>query len=153
MAGLRLKVPPLAQGVVALILIGASSRYLPMYRMEIFFQEVLALGLILLGIWICALAVSAFIRLRTTVDPRYPDKASRLVVTGIYHYSRNPMYLAILLVLVGVAVYLGALSSLWVIIFFVFYINRYQIVPEERSLEQKFGDSYRQYAERVRRWI
>jgi protein-S-isoprenylcysteine O-methyltransferase Ste14 len=153
MAGLKLKVPPVAQGVIALVLIWLSSRFWPLYQIEIIFKNAVSLGIILLGIAVGGLAVSAFIRLRTTVDPRYPDKASRLVVIGIYKYSRNPMYLAILLVLTGVAVYLGALSSLLVILLFIGYINSYQIVPEEKLLLEKFGDGYRQYAERVRRWI
>ena len=75
------------------------------------------------------------------------------MTTGIYKYSRNPMYLAILMVLIGVSVYLGALSSILILLIFVIYINQFQIVPEERSLEQKFGDSYRQYAKGVRRWV
>ena len=153
MAGLKLKIPPVAQGIIALILIWLSNRFWPLYRIEINFKNAVSLGIIWLGIVVGGLGVSAFIRMRTTVDPRYPDKASRLVVIGIYKYSRNPMYLAILLVLIGVAVYLGALSSLLVIFLFIGYINRYQIVPEEQLLLEKFGDGYRQYAQRVRRWI
>jgi protein-S-isoprenylcysteine O-methyltransferase Ste14 len=153
MAGLKLKVPPVAQGIIALFLIWLSSRFWPVYRIEINYKNAVSLGILLLGTVVGGLGVSAFIRLRTTVDPRYPDKANRLVVIGIYKFSRNPMYLAILLVLTGVAVYLGALSSLLVIFLFIVYINRYQIVPEEQLLVQKFGDNYRQYAERVRRWI
>ncbi len=153
MAGLKLKVPPVAQGLLALILIWLSGRFWPLYRIEIVSRNAVSLGIILLGVVVGAAGVCAFIRLRTTVDPRYPDKATRLVVGGVYKYSRNPMYLAILLVLVGVTVYLGALSSLLVVFLFVVTINRYQIVPEEQSLLRKFGDAYRQYTERVRRWI
>ena len=103
-AGLKLKIPPVAQGIIALILIWLSSRFWPLYRIEINFKNGVSLGIILIGIVVGGLGVSAFIRLRTTVDPRRPDKASRLVVIGIYKYSRNPMYLAILLLLIGVAI-------------------------------------------------
>ena len=98
-------------------------------------------------------AVASFIRLRTTVDPRYPEKASKLVVVGIYRYSRNPMYLAIAIVLFGISIFLGALSSLLILFLFVAYINRFQIVPEEQILKEKFGRQYLEYADQVRRWI
>ena len=150
---LGLKVPPVAQGIIALILIWLLSRYWPVYRMNTIFQGAVALSIISIGLCVGALAVVVFLKLRTTVDPRYPNKTIRLVTTGIYKYSRNPMYLAILMVLIGVSVYLGALSSILIILIFVIYINQFQIVPEERSLEQKFGDSYRQYAKGVRRWV
>jgi protein-S-isoprenylcysteine O-methyltransferase Ste14 len=150
---LGLKVPPVAQGIIALILIWLLSRYWPVYRMNTIFQGAVALSIISIGLCVGALAVGVFLKLRTTVDPRYPNKTIRLVTTGIYKYSRNPMYLAILMVLIGVSVYLGALSSILILLIFVIYINQFQIVPEERSLEQKFGDSYRQYAKGVRRWV
>ena len=153
MTKLSLKIPPVAQGVIALILVFLVNRYLPVYRMDIRFKGPFSLTIVGIGVLVGITAVAAFIRLRTTVDPRYPNKASRLVVIGIYKYSRNPMYLAILLILTGVAVCLGALSSLSVIFLFVAFIHFYQILPEEKALEQKFGESYRQYAGRVRRWI
>lgn len=153
MSRLSLKIPPVAQGVIALVLVWLLSRYWPVRRIDFMFKGVVSLGLIGAGVLVGAWAVATFIKLRTTVDPRYPDKASRLVVVGIYKYSRNPMYLAILLVLLGVALHRGALSSVLVVPLFVVYINRYQIAPEERSLAQQFGESYRHYAGRVRRWL
>ncbi len=153
MSKLSLKVPPVAQGLIALILIWLFNRYLPILRINLPFKGAIALIIIAIGIGVGVAGIAVFIKLRTTVDPRYPDRARKLVAIGIYRYSRNPMYLAILLGLMGASVYLGALSSLLVIYVFVTYINRYQIAPEERSLEQKFGDSYQQYAQQVRRWI
>jgi len=150
---LNLKIPPVAQGVVTLILIWLFDRYLPIYRISFIYQRVVACSLIGIGGIIGLSGILAFIKLRTTVDPRYPDKASQLVVIGIYKYSRNPMYLGILLLLTGVAAYLGALSNIVVVLFFVIFINKYQIVPEEISLQQKFGESYTQYAQNVRRWL
>lgn len=63
------------------------------------------------------------------------------------------MYLAIVFVLTGVSVYLGALSSFLVVFFFVAYINQFQIVMEEQMLIQKFGEKYVQYTRQVRRWL
>ena len=99
------------------------------------------------------LGVFVFIKLRTTVDPRCPEKAKKLVIIGIYKYSRNPMYIGILLIITGITVYFGALSSIFVIPLFVTYINNYQIAPEEVALQEKFGESYTHYAQNVRRWL
>ena len=74
-------------------------------------------------------------------------------MAGIYRYSRNPMYLGMTLVLVGIAFLLANVGSLLVIPLFVFSITSLQIKPEELALEERFGDTYRDYKERVNRWI
>ena len=153
MSNLSLKIPPVAQGIIALIFIWFLSRYIPLFHIDIAFKSIASVVIICIGALVGVLAVASFIRLPTTVDPRYPEKASKLVVVGIYRYSRNPMYLAIALVLLGISLYLGALSSLLVLFLFVVYINQFQIVPEEKMLEQKFGESYTHYAQNVRRWL
>ena len=107
----------------------------------------------LLGVAISLAGVLTFKRASTTVDPRRPDEASTLVTTGIYRYSRNPMYLGILLVLIGWAVILGNLISAVAIVAFVAYITRYQIIPEERLLQEKFSGAFTAYKGRVRRWL
>ena len=153
MSNFSLKIPPVAQGIIALICIWLLNRYMPIFYFDIAFKGTVAVAIICIGGLVGVLAVAAFIRMRTTLDPRYPPKANKLVVVGIYKYSRNPMYLAIVFILLGITVYLGAFSSLFVIIAFVVYINRFQIVPEEQMLEQKFGNKYLQYTKHVRRWI
>jgi protein-S-isoprenylcysteine O-methyltransferase Ste14 len=75
------------------------------------------------------------------------------VDSGIYRFTRNPMYLGMLLVLTAGAVYLGNLAAFAVLPLFVLSMNRLQIRPEERFMREKFGDAYRDYAARVRRWI
>jgi len=153
MSKLNLKIPPVALGLIALILMLLLNRWLPLYRLDFTLQAGLSVCTIGLGAWVALLAVIAFVRLGTTVDPRNPDKAGQLVVMGIYRYSRNPMYLGILLMLLGIAIYLGTLSAVIVVVFFAAHIDCYQIQPEEQALEAKFGSSYREYALRVRRWI
>jgi protein-S-isoprenylcysteine O-methyltransferase Ste14 len=153
MSKLTLKIPPVAQGIIALAFIWLLSQYLPILLIDIAFKGTVSAVIICIGFLVGAMAVAAFVKLRTTVDPRYPEKASKLVVIGIYRYSRNPMYLAIVMVLFGISVYLGALSSFLILMLFVAYINRYQIVPEEQILEKKFGERYSKYTKNVRRWI
>jgi len=150
---LHLKIPPVAQGLVALLLIWFCPRYFPIYRFEFVCQKALAVIISLWGLGVAVAALWAFIMLRTSVDPHHPDKASKLVVIGVYRYSRNPMYLGILLVLVSVALYLGTVSSFIIITGFIAFINKFQIEPEESVLREKFGDSYEQYLKNVGRWM
>ncbi len=82
-----------------------------------------------------------------------PEKASKVVDTGIYAYSRNPMYLALLLVLLALASFLANIAVLFIIPVFIAYITRFQIIPEERALTNNFGRDYLDYTNRVRRWI
>lgn len=106
-----------------------------------------------MGLAISLLGVVNFKRARTTVDPRRPAEATTLVTSGLYRYSRNPMYLGVLLVLIGWALFLGNLVSVLFIVGFALFINRYQILPEERLLQEKFGADFMAYKARVRRWI
>jgi len=125
----------------------------PIYHAEFIYQNIVA-GLISgLGLIVALAGIFAFKKLKTTVDPRYPQKARKLVIVGIYKYSRNPMYLGMLLAIIGFVISLGSLPGILIIIFFVIFITKYQIQPEEIALQQKFGDDYISYSKNVRRWM
>ncbi|NNE78150.1 MAG: isoprenylcysteine carboxylmethyltransferase family protein, partial [Pricia sp.] len=94
-----------------------------------------------------------FARLRTTINPTQPSKANKLVDGGIYAYSRNPMYLALLLILLAWGIWLGNAFNTLLAAGFVAYMNRFQIVPEEQALLDIFGKAYRKYCINVRRWF
>lgn len=99
------------------------------------------------------LAVLHCFRARTTVHPHCPEKTSCLVAYGVFKLSRNPMYLALLLLLTAWMLQLGhLLSPLW-LAGFVVYITRFQIRPEERVLQELFGDEYEAYCLGTRRWV
>jgi protein-S-isoprenylcysteine O-methyltransferase Ste14 len=102
---------------------------------------------------IAGAAFVAFIRARTTIDPRRPEQATRLVTSGIYRFSRNPMYLSLVLLLVADAIRLWSLPALLGPVVFVLYVRRFHIALEERRLRAKFGADYAAYARRVRRWL
>jgi protein-S-isoprenylcysteine O-methyltransferase Ste14 len=103
---------------------------------------------------IVALAgVAAFRRARTTVDPTTPEAASAIVASGIYRRSRNPMYLGFMLMLAGWSAFLANPLAMLLLPAFIVYMNRFQIVPEERALSAKFGAKYRDYMRQARRWI
>ena len=97
--------------------------------------------------------IVAFRQARTTVNPLAPDKCSRLVDSGIFRFTRNPMYLALLMALIGWSIFLGNLWSLVMVLLWVIYIDRFQIRPEEEALETAFGDAFRQYRSKVRKWL
>lgn len=106
-----------------------------------------------LGIAIDAAALASFRRVRTSVNPMVPSKATRLVTDGVFAVSRNPMYLGLLLLLIGWALWLGS-ASVWLVPpAFVAFITIAQILPEERALDQLFGAQYLAYRRRVARWV
>lgn len=108
---------------------------------------------IAIGLAVALLGVLEFRKAKTTVDPRFPNKTTRLVVGGVFRISRNPMYLGFFLVLFGWAYYLMNYLAFLLLPLFVLYMNRFQIQPEERHMAEKFGDEFNAYAARVRRWI
>ena len=98
-------------------------------------------------------AVLGFRRARTTLNPLQPQEASALVVRGVYRWTRNPMYLAMLLVLAAWACIVANWAAVAMLPLFVAYLNRFQIVPEERALHARFGAEFENYRRKVRRWL
>jgi protein-S-isoprenylcysteine O-methyltransferase Ste14 len=113
----------------------------------------LAFPLAAVGVSLDAIALFHFLRSRTTINPLKPDAASALVTGGIYRLTRNPMYLGLAMLLAAWAIYLGNLAALATVPLFILYMNRFQIAPEERVLEARFGAQYTAYRARVRRWL
>lgn len=107
----------------------------------------------ILGMGLVQAAGVSFRRARTTVDPTRPDSTSSLVVSGVYRFSRNPIYLGMAIILLGWAAFLMNILSLALVAVFVGYITRFQIVPEERALSARFGAEYASYQAKVRRWL
>jgi protein-S-isoprenylcysteine O-methyltransferase Ste14 len=97
--------------------------------------------------------IFAFRRAKTTVNPMTPQRTSSLVTSGVYRVTRNPMYVGLLFVLVGWAVFLSAVWPLLGPVVFVYYIGRFQIAPEEQALAELFGSEYSAYKSGVRRWL
>ena len=95
----------------------------------------------------------SFYRQRTSIDPHKPGKASSLVTSGIYRISRNPMYVGLGIILGAWAVRLGSLLSLIGVVLFMLYMTRFQIIPEERVMKEKFGEEFEAYRSNVRRWL
>lgn len=152
MAALELKVPPPL--IAALVALGlyAGARISPdglILTIPFFWIGLVLATAMLVG----ASAVLHFFRAGTTAHPHCPEKTRVLVARGIYRVSRNPMYLALLLILIAWSLHLGWLFSPLGWGLFVVCITRFQIRPEERVLTRLFGDEYRDYCQRVRRWL
>lgn len=116
-------------------------------------RTALILALLLVAVLLEGSAVWAFVQRRTTISPLQPQRSSTLVVEGFYRFSRNPMYLGMLCLLLAWAVWLGQWLALAGPLLFVLWLNRFQIAPEERALLARFGSSYAAYCRRVRRWL
>ncbi|MGV6859074.1 MAG: methyltransferase family protein [bacterium] len=105
------------------------------------------------GLLIELAAIGLFLKANTTANPMKPANASHLVHTGLYRYTRNPMYLGIAVVLTGWFVHLGSLSPIIGPPLFIFLITHMQIRPEEQALAKVIGQTYLDYKQKVPRWL
>ena len=153
MTGLALRVPPVVVMVITVGLMGLVATLLPTLEFVVPGQAVVTSLLVAAGMVIALAGLVRFRRAATTVNPMRPDDASSLVVSGIYRVTRNPMYLGMLLMLGGWAVWLAHPLSLLGLPLFVVYMNRFQIRSEEQALRVRFGESFDKYARAVRRWL
>lgn len=153
MRSLELKVPPVAVGLLAGALMWLVSWSAPGFVFALPGHTAVAAALALVGACVSMLGVLSFKRARTTVNPMKPESASALVSSGVYRVTRNPMYLGFFSILLGWAVFLSSGLACLVLPVFVLYMTRFQIEPEERVLESRFGREFADYKGRVRRWV
>jgi protein-S-isoprenylcysteine O-methyltransferase Ste14 len=142
--------------VVAMALGGAMKAYAYTASVVIDASPVLAEIGVRIAELSAVIAILAFASLglaRTTFNPFDPSQASALVTGGIYRITRNPLYLSLLLLLIAYALRLASWIEALGPVLFVAYVTRYQIIPEERILAEKFGDAFRDYLSRTRRWL
>jgi protein-S-isoprenylcysteine O-methyltransferase Ste14 len=153
MAWLELKLPPPIVTILTGLLMWAISLFVAPLPVPMLFRAVMALALAAAGIVCVAASFRRFMQAGTTIDPQHPEEASSLVTTGIYSKTRNPIYLGMLIVLLAWDLFLMAWPTIVGPIVFVLYITRFQILPEERALTDRFGQAYANYKTNVRRWL
>jgi len=153
MDSLELKIPPPAVALLLALLMWLSSSLVQPLQVPWSFRVATALCLAAIGQSISIAGMLSFRRAGTTINPFRPNASSSLVSSGIYRFTRNPMYVGLLLTLLGWAAFLASLSALVLVPLFVLYINRFQIKPEERALSSLFGSDYTAYKTRVRKWL
>ncbi len=153
MSALELKIPPVAVTLLCAGLMWGLAQTTPGFAwplaprltaLVVFAAAAMAIGLS---------AVWSFRRARTTVNPLSPHAAAVLVTSGVFRFSRNPMYLALLLVLLAWGLFLANAFALLLALAFIPYMNRFQIQPEERVLQRVFGQAFAGYCRQVRRWL
>ena len=119
----------------------------------IIFENMYWIGIVVvfLGFFIFISSLMAFRINKTTMIP-FQD-SSFLITNGIYKYTRNPMYLGMLFVQFGIAIYFGSISPFIIPFLFIPIMNSRIIQHEEVILEKQFGESYMIFKNSVRRWI
>ena len=113
----------------------------------------ISLLLLILGLVVFISAVKSFKRQKTTVNPLEPRQASSLVTSGIFKFSRNPMYLGMLIFLLSITFKFNLIGGMIVSLFFYIFITKFQIIPEEIAMNELFGNEFIDYSKKTRRWI
>lgn len=150
---MKLRIPPPILTLLAATAMWVLDRWLPLAHLISSPWNRLGALPAAIGLAIIVAALLRFRRAQTTVDPRNPAKATQIVTGGVFRLSRNPMYLGLLFLLVGWAIWLHSASPWLIPPLFVLLITRVQIIYEEKALEQLFGAKYVEYRQTVPRWI
>ena len=153
MSWLEHRVPPPLVAALFGFLMWLVSRPLPDVDAAVSWRSVASVVVLLAGVAVCLAGVLSFRHARTTVNPLKPETATSLVSSGIYRYTRNPMYLGFAVALVAWSIYLASPVSLLGVAGFVLYMNLFQIAPEEQALASLFGEDFTAYRAQVRRWL
>jgi protein-S-isoprenylcysteine O-methyltransferase Ste14 len=153
MHALELKVPPPVVALLIAAVMWGISLVTPSADVPAPIRLVAAIAIALAGLATAVSGAVAFRRAKTTTSPLKPESASSLVISGVYRFTRNPMYVGVALVLLAWAVFLSSIWTLLGALAFILYITRFQIIPEERVLTGIFGAAYSAYQAKVRRWL
>jgi protein-S-isoprenylcysteine O-methyltransferase Ste14 len=153
MSTLDLKIPPPVIALLCVALAWLLARFTPGFTYILPARIPISVILVLAGISLALSSVFAFHRAKTTPNPHTPEKSTSIVRSGPYRFTRNPMYLGLVFVLLGICAYLANPLTVIAAVVFVVYVTRFQIMPEEVVLQRNFGQSYAQYARSVRRWL
>ena len=151
MIDIRTKFPPPLVALTFGFLINYTKNIFP--KIEISNNIIFGSFLIIIGLIIVLSAIILFKKYQTTITPLNPSNATKLITDGIYKFSRNPMYLGLLLVLFGISIILNPIGGLSLIPLFILYLNLFQIIPEENAMVDLFKDEFLEYKKNVRRWI
>jgi protein-S-isoprenylcysteine O-methyltransferase Ste14 len=150
MKQLQILLPPVYL-LLSLLLMGVLDRYLPSLALIPPPYNYAGFAVLLSGLGLIVACAVMYKKADTPIIPFEPSTA--LITHGIYRYTRNPIYLGMLIILLGAAIAFGSLSTFLVPPVFFYIIQEGYIKYEEPFLEQIFGDRYREYTSRVRRWL
>ena len=153
MSALETRVPPVVWALLAIVLAWLVSSIAD-DALDAGWARPTAVVVAVLGVGMASAGIREFVRASTTVDPHRIDEASALVTGGVYRLTRNPMYVGLLSLVVAAGLWFGSIVGLVVgAVFLIAVLTRFQILPEERMLAERFGDDYQAFRARTRRWI
>jgi protein-S-isoprenylcysteine O-methyltransferase Ste14 len=145
------KVIPPVYLLITLVMIWLLQRYFPVYQYIEPPQAYAGITPVFFGIFMAAISAGMFKKAGTGIAPF--EEATTLVTAGFYRFTRNPMYMGMFLMLLGVAFLLGSISVLLPVLLFMLVIRNNFVLGEERFLEAAFGQCYLDYKSAVRRWL
>jgi len=145
------KIPPPIVTLFFGLCIYLSRSYFPVFSGSAL--NFLSISFFVYGIFVFAAAVISFKKQKTTVNPISIENASSLVVSGIFKQTRNPMYLGMSFVLLGLTFKFNVIGGLLFTGIFMLFITIFQIKPEEVAMEKLFGQEWKDYTKNVRRWL
>ena len=145
------KIPPPIVTLIFGLIIFFSKSLFPIFKFNN--SNYVSLIFLIFGFIILITAVKSFKKHQTTINPLNPDQASTLVNSGIFSFTRNPMYLGMLFILLSISFNFNILGGIIICFLFKIYITIFQIMPEEEAMEKIFGKDFVEYKNKVRRWI
>ncbi len=145
------KIPPPIVTLAFGLMIYFSRNIFPDINNIIFY--VLSLFFIILGPFVLISAVRSFKAKQTTINPININNASSLVTSGVFKYSRNPMYLGMVFILLALSFRFNLVGGILFTSIFIMYITKFQIIPEEAAMKSIFGEDFNKYKNKTRRWI
>tara|TARA_B100000886_G_scaffold202718_1_gene140019 strand:- start:1289 stop:1735 length:447 start_codon:yes stop_codon:yes gene_type:complete len=145
------KIPPPIVTLAFGLMIYFSRNIFPDINNIIFY--VLSLFFIILGPSVLISAVRSFKAEQTTINPININNASSLVISGVFKYSRNPMYLGMVFILLALSFGFNLVGGILFTSIFIVYITKFQIIPEEAAMKRIFGEDFNRYKNETRRWI
>ena len=148
---IKTKFPPPLVALMFVFLINYTKNIFP--EIEIENKIIFGSFTIISGLIITLSAIILFKKYQTTITPLNPSNATKLITDGIYKFSRNPMYLGLLLMLLGTSIILNLTGGFFLIPLFILYLNLFQIIPEENAMADLFENEFLEYKKNVRRWI
>ena len=143
-------IPPPIVTIVFLFVIFFTK---DLFRFSLSLPSSLGFIIILVGLTIIFIAARQFKAVNTTINPIKPENASVLVNNGIFSYSRNPMYLGMMLIIIGVSIIQNLLAIIAIMPIWIIYMTYFQIIPEEEAMKIIFKEDFLNYCKKTRRWI
>jgi len=148
---MKTKIPPPIIALFCIVINYLSTYFINPIKFP--YIEIIGGLILLFGVAIAILSTILFKKDKTTVNPIQPEETTSLVTTSIFSFTRNPMYLGLFLFVSSTIFFFGSWFGIIILMFFVWYITKFQIVPEEKAMEKLFGNKYNEYRKNVRRWI